>query len=463
MNNYRNTPEYREWKEKVKKRDGNLCRSCQNKYYLDVHHIFRVESHPQLSDHIDNGITLCKQCHAKLKNKENDIDFLIAVVTEPLREHMDRLSQTLISLEGVVNIRQSEDSLMPDDDLLDSDLIVIPSQFDDVGDFSEGLAKIGVDDSDPRTYGYINKSGEIVIPPRFDDVGDFSEGLAYFIVDGDWDSEADWWDSGKYGYINRSGEIVIPPRFDIFEHLGNFSEGLARFFDIDSNDYGYINKSGEIVIPPQFLAGGDFSEGLAYFCDRDSDKYGYIDRSGEIVIPPQFDFVRDFSEGLASFRDRDSDKYGFIDQSGEIVIPPQFGDVVNFSEGLASFRITDVHRLMPTDLIEEWIQDGSIDPNELLYGYIDQSGEIVIPPQFNFSDDYYTVNFYGAKIGGFSEGLTGFRDSDSGKYGFIDQSGEIVIPPQFGDVVNFSEGLAKIRFGHSDSDKYGFIRNPLNT
>ena len=92
MNNYRNTPEYRVWKENVKKRDGDLCRSCQNKSYLDVHHIFRVESHPHLSDHIDNGITLCKNCHAKLKNKENDIDFLVEVVTQPLREQIDRLS-----------------------------------------------------------------------------------------------------------------------------------------------------------------------------------------------------------------------------------------------------------------------------------------------------------------------------------------------------------------------------------
>ena len=152
MNNYRNTPEYRVWKENVKERDGDLCRSCQNKSYLDVHHIFRVESHPHLSDHIDNGITLCKNCHAKLKNKENDIDFLVEVVTQPLREQMDRLSQTIRSLERVVGVSQSEDLLIPDDDLPDSDLIVIPAQFDRVGYFSEGLVSFGVFDSDSGKY-----------------------------------------------------------------------------------------------------------------------------------------------------------------------------------------------------------------------------------------------------------------------------------------------------------------------
>ncbi len=271
MNTYRNTPEYREWKEKVKKRDGDLCRSCQNKSYLDVHHIFRVESHPHLSDHIDNGITLCKNCHAKLKNKENDIDFLVEVVTQPLREQMDRLSQTIRSLERVVGVSQSEDSLIPEDDLLDSDLIVIPAQFDNAYKFSEGLASVRVGDSHTGKYEFINQSGEVVIPVQFDNAYSFSEGLAHVRVG---DSR-----SGQYGCINRSGEVVIPAQFD---YVDNFSEGLAHFGVSDS-------RSGQ---------------------------YGFIDQSGEVVIPVQFDYAYSFSEGLASFRVGDSrsrsGQYGFI-------------------------------------------------------------------------------------------------------------------------------------------------------
>ena len=175
MNNYRNTTEYREWQKQVKERDGGLCRSCQNKYYLDVHHIFRVESHPHLSDHIDNGITLCKNCHAKLKNKENDIDFLVDVVTQPLREQMDRLNQTNRSIERVRNTEALD--IEPVEKKID-DLIVIPAQFDgydhiDV-EFSEGLTLFRIGDWKTGKHGFINRTGEIVIPAQFDRVGSFS-------------------------------------------------------------------------------------------------------------------------------------------------------------------------------------------------------------------------------------------------------------------------------------------------
>ena len=62
-------------------------------------------------------------------------------------------------------------------------------------------------------YGFIDKSGKVVIEPQFDWVGAFSEGLARVKKD------------GKYGFIDKSGKVVIEPQFD---EVRAFSEGLAK-------------------------------------------------------------------------------------------------------------------------------------------------------------------------------------------------------------------------------------------
>ena len=74
----RRAPEYRNWVNAVKERDANMCRACLSKYNLEAHHIYRIETHPHLAFHEDNGMTFCKSCHVKLSSRENDLDFLIS-------------------------------------------------------------------------------------------------------------------------------------------------------------------------------------------------------------------------------------------------------------------------------------------------------------------------------------------------------------------------------------------------
>jgi hypothetical protein len=101
-------------------------------------------------------------------------------------------------------------------------------------------------------------------------------------------------------------------------------------------------------------------------------------------------------------------KYGYIDRSGKMVIPPQFEDAEPFSEGLALI---------------------SFDSNQ--WSYIDKSGKIVINGE----------KFVIAR--GFSEGLAAAMEKNE-KYGFIDKTGKFVIQPQFHRVGDFSEGLAAV-------------------
>ena len=46
--------------------------------------------------------------------------------------------------------------------------------YDDIGDFSEGLARVCREGK----YGFVDKTGREVVSCQYDDAGDFSEGLA---------------------------------------------------------------------------------------------------------------------------------------------------------------------------------------------------------------------------------------------------------------------------------------------
>ncbi len=114
------------------------------------------------------------------------------------------------------------------------------------------------------------------------------------------------------------------------------------------------------------------------------------------------------------------DKMGYIDNTGKIVIEPQFDLAGDFSAGLAAVRLG------------------------MSWGYIDLSGKMVIQPQFT-------------DVGDFSGGLASVQLEESGPYGFVDKSGKMVIQPQFfsgsGWAPKFSEGLALV----AGEDANGFV------
>jgi 5-methylcytosine-specific restriction endonuclease McrA len=54
---------YDEWREAVFKRDEYKCQECGKYGKLHAHHIKSFFKHPRLVIDIDNGITLCEDCH----------------------------------------------------------------------------------------------------------------------------------------------------------------------------------------------------------------------------------------------------------------------------------------------------------------------------------------------------------------------------------------------------------------
>lgn len=71
---FRASSEYKKWRMSVLKRDNYTCHECggSNGGNLNVHHIlpYRDYRDPEYSLDVDNGITLCEECHDKVSGKE---------------------------------------------------------------------------------------------------------------------------------------------------------------------------------------------------------------------------------------------------------------------------------------------------------------------------------------------------------------------------------------------------------
>lgn len=143
--------------------------------------------------------------------------------------------------------------------------------------------------------------------------------------------------------------------------------------------------------------------------------------------------------------------WGFINEIGVMVIPPQYEFAFDFQDnGLAIVQIND-H-----------------------FGVIDQVGRYVVKPSYDsinpFSEgraivlehhDFYIIDEAGKIltsnafefIGDFHEGRALFHqldDLEDSKYGYLDLQGRVVIPPQYQAANNFTEGKALVKIKDSE-------------
>lgn len=70
------------WRKAVYDRDNYTCQKCGKcGVKLQAHHLYRFAQYPELRFHVENGLTLCCDCHRQIKNHERE--FLIQLGYDP--------------------------------------------------------------------------------------------------------------------------------------------------------------------------------------------------------------------------------------------------------------------------------------------------------------------------------------------------------------------------------------------
>ena len=156
---------------------------------------------------------------------------------------------------------------------------------------------------------------------------------------------------------------------------------------------------------------------------------------------------------------------GYIDHTGHVIVPPQFEDARSFSEGLAGVKVGG------------------------RFGFINTTGRIVIEPRFSYVDRFsdelamtvenHQLNFIDKTgkvvipIGQWAHGVSSlgvfFNDMVFAEgvvsrpfgavWGYVDKTGKIIIPPKFVLASPFSEGLASVSVSISDHYVWGYVNH----
>lgn len=79
----RKYPEYLKWRDDVYKRDSYTCQCCGDSKggNLVAHHVYNYSEYPEIRTEVDNGITLCSDCHKSFHDsygytKNNELQLL---------------------------------------------------------------------------------------------------------------------------------------------------------------------------------------------------------------------------------------------------------------------------------------------------------------------------------------------------------------------------------------------------
>lgn len=184
--------------------------------------------------------------------------------------------------------------------------------------------------------GLIDSDGRKISDFIYDEVSDFSDGIAVVKVD------------DKFTLINLKGKEVS----ELYHSINVYKDNIymaelndkitwlvhgisATTLEVESYDaiiesqntsmykvekngkWGYISKEGKETIPIKFKSSqlGDFKDGLVKAMKE--DLWGFLDKNGKWQIPPTFDYTMDFILGraIANF----NGKIVTINRKGEVI------------------------------------------------------------------------------------------------------------------------------------------------
>lgn len=279
-------------------------------------------------------------------------------------------------------------------------------------------------------------SSALASAPRFNeiDVADLNDWIMFRSMN-NIDPNCEWCDADKWGIVDSNGNVLLDgeniwikpqPYMDYAPYF--FHPAGYAIFGRKGQGYGVMNSNLDIIIPakyPYLQLEGNYA-----LAKSNEDTFGgtIIDlaTTQELVTFPETYVIVGIGEGLITIYDRADHSTFVTDLKGSIVIPSsKLKDLTvdTFSNGLAAV----VNR--------EW-----------KLGYIDKSGNLVIPMEYVFKD-------YDQEYNRFQGGMAVVCD-DKEMYGAIGTKGETIIPFSFTQPFAFFRGRAKVDVptGKEDAD-----------
>lgn len=186
--------------------------------------------------------------------------------------------------------------------------------------------------------------------------------------------------------------------------------------------WGCVDLTGKEIIPCRYetittfhdyaLAAGSAQSGYTLF-DREGDVLGTVDGN----INPN-----NTSQQFIQYQDPDTGLYGYLNRDGSVAVEAAYTAVYPYSYNYAAVR------------------DGSG-----LAGFVDRTGKLVIPCQFETVAEGFNYLDY-AVVG------------SGGLLGICNTAGELVIPMSYSSLGNFSGGLAPfVRQGTDGALTVGYL------
>ena len=287
-------------------------------------------------------------------------------------------------------------------------------------------------------YGLVDKTGKEIINGKYDDI--WYSGHKNVLIT---------WRDDMCGLIDATGKELAPCKYAgiqgyaafTYEHSAvyGFSEGMLPVEGANGK-WDVIDTTGKEVIPCKYEYVGPFISGMAVVTDA-SLKSGYIDKTGKEYILDKYKWVHDFNSetGLAVVVNADG-KEGLIDKSFKEIISCKYDGIDEFVDGLACVSVYDAGK------------------DSTLYGYIDTTtGKEIVSCIHN--------NVYGFYEGYACVDKVSPTDPNKWLSGFVDMTGTVVVPLQYdgANVAVADDGLAAVKVG----EKWGFIRinkpDPITT
>lgn len=223
----------------------------------------------------------------------------------------------------------------------------------------------------------------------------------------------------EWGYINQAGKQVVEPQFESAEFFSPYGSAVVGI----KGRKGLISVKGNILLKPVYDALYIYSKDRQVAV-RDESWTEMLDKAGKAVYETGLT-IHPMSEGGARIQEYVGDKVleGYIDDTGLVVIEPQY--------------------IYGTDFVS---QKAVVKKTEGAFAIIDPTGKVLL-------------DFEAKEVRQPSE--ESFAYQQGGKapelWGYRDLAGKVTIKPAYADAQPFSKGIAVVGQKQQGVVRYGLI------